>query len=266
MPLKRALLIEDDERYVQEITQGLKKLGLEVERASSAEQAMGLIRQAWPDLLLASAGTPAGHGLSFCEMLATDRYPAPIPAIILLSESDQATATRCRSLGADSLVKKPGIAERLRPMVRRLLDEGPADHPAEPRPEPRILIIDDDGELTRTMRARMEAMGVEVLRALTGMHGYWTALREAPNAIVINLHKPDAWVTALLKKLRGHSLTRQVPILVFNPVDDPGLENEMARLGGCAYLRQPLDFRTLKKELEKHLSLRPIAPAKIPVV
>jgi DNA-binding response OmpR family regulator len=234
-----------------------------VETATSAEQATRRIQEAPPDLLMMSASMPAGHGLRFCEMLATDRHPTPIPAVILVNQADEATLSRFRSLGADWVVKKPGMEERLGPVVRRLLDDDPAEPMTRLRPEPCVLIIDDDTDLTRVIRMQMETLGVEVLRALTGMHGYWTALRERPNVIVLNLHKPDEWPATLLRKLQAHSLTRDIPVLVFNPMEAPALESEMADVAAGTYLRQPLDFRTLKKELEKHLPLRPVEHAKL---
>jgi DNA-binding response OmpR family regulator len=117
-----------------------------------------------------------------------------------------------------------------------------------------VLVIDDDGETARSIRQEMKAHGVQVLRALTGMHGYWTALRESPDVIVLNLHKPDRWVTALVDKLRAHSLTRRAPLLVFNPLENPDLESAMAGLENCIYLRQPFDLKTFKKELGKHVA------------
>jgi DNA-binding NarL/FixJ family response regulator len=82
------------------------------------------------------------------------------------------------------------------------------------------------------------------------MQGYWTALRDVPDVIAINLQRPDRWVRSLITRLRAHSLTQTIPVLIFNPQEDPATESELLALGATGYRRQALELKTLLKDLD----------------
>jgi len=76
-----------------------------------------------------------------------------------------------------------------------------------------VLVIDDEVQMRRLLRACLERSGYEVAEAACGEDGLWEATRCQPSAVVLDLALPDMDGLAVLKRLREWS---QVPVLVLS--------------------------------------------------
>ncbi|HEX2816796.1 MAG TPA: response regulator, partial [Phenylobacterium sp.] len=56
---------------------------------------------------------------------------------------------------------------------------------------PRVLVVDDEPQIHRFLRAALEAAGFEPLRANTGGEGLREIASTAPDAVVLDLGLPD---------------------------------------------------------------------------
>jgi two-component system KDP operon response regulator KdpE len=74
-----------------------------------------------------------------------------------------------------------------------------------------VLVIDDEIQMRRLLRACLERNGYEVFEAATGDAGLDEAVRRQPDAVLLDLGLPDMDGQAVLKRLREWS---QVPVLV----------------------------------------------------
>jgi DNA-binding response OmpR family regulator len=122
--------------------------------------------------------------------------------------------------------------------------------PGEPRGL-KVLCIDDDPEVTKAIKLRLEAYGVEVIRAFDGMPGFWTALDTRPDAIICDMVMPDGEGNYLFCRFRSHTLTKDVPIIILTGQANPALKRQMLSLGVDAYLAKPLVFDELLGELRR---------------
>jgi DNA-binding response OmpR family regulator len=138
-------------------------------------------------------------------------------------------------------------------------DSGQARTPPQP-PWPKVLVVDDDPAVSKAIKIRLQAYGVEVLRAFNAMQGYWTALKETPNVIVLDYRMPGGYGNFLLCKLQSHPLTEKIPAIVLTGQKrgrdkDYFLERELLCLGASAFLNKPLDFDALLNELRRYIRL-----------
>ena len=74
-----------------------------------------------------------------------------------------------------------------------------------------VLLVDDEAQIRRLLRACLERNGYEVVEAATGDDGIQQAIRVQPDAVLLDLGLPDIDGLAVLKRLREWS---QVPVLV----------------------------------------------------
>ena len=81
----------------------------------------------------------------------------------------------------------------------------------EPPANKTVLVIDDEIQMRRLLRACLERNGYDVVEAATGDAGLDEALRRRPDAVLLDLGLPDMDGQAVLKRLREWS---QVPVLV----------------------------------------------------
>src|SRR5947207_13326128 len=76
-----------------------------------------------------------------------------------------------------------------------------------------VLVIDDEIQMRRLLRACLERSGYEVAEAASGEDGLWEATRCQPSAVLLDLALPDMDGLAVLKRLREWS---QVPVLIIS--------------------------------------------------
>lgn len=81
----------------------------------------------------------------------------------------------------------------------------------EPAASKTVLVIDDEIQMRRLLRACLERNGYAVIEAATGDAGLDEAVRRQPDAVLLDLGLPDIDGQVVLKRLREWS---QVPVLV----------------------------------------------------
>jgi len=107
----------------------------------------------------------------------------------------------------------------------------------------RILVVDDDKEIVRLVRAYLEQAGYEVLSAYNGESALHAIRSERPDLVVLDLMLPgrDGW--DITRIVRGDSTVSEMPIIILTArVEDTdrivGLE-----LGADDYVTKPFNPR-----------------------
>jgi DNA-binding response OmpR family regulator len=105
----RKVLVVDDEPYIQKILSfKLRLTGLDPVEASGGEEALRLVREAGPDLVLLDVSlTPGLTGFDVCRILKENPATAGIPVIMLTARTLPAERDLGLRLGAASYVTKP---------------------------------------------------------------------------------------------------------------------------------------------------------------
>lgn len=111
----------------------------------------------------------------------------------------------------------------------------------------RLLIVEDQRSLLRTMRQGLEQEGHTVVSAESGEAGYRAACHEPIDAIVLDLMLPDRDGLNVLTTLRGEGFSK--PILIVTARD--AVEDRVAGLdrGADDYLVKPFAFTELVARL-----------------
>ncbi len=270
MPAKRVLIVDDDPTLLQALTLRVASLDIEVATAGDGMAAMLEIVRARPDLLILDVNMPTGDGLSLCASLAASNTIQPLPVIILTGRTDPETIERCEQLGAHYLAKSDRVWEQLQPLLTKLLElDPPAPQPADdarPPAAPTVLVIDDDPDISRALKLRLRAYGIEVTRAFSGMQGYWTALKTQPDVVICDFTMPDGCGNYVLGRLKDHSLTRHIPVIFLTGRNragrhDFGLERDLLAQGAAKYLAKPVHLPELLRTLRHYIDI-PRTPRK----
>jgi two-component system KDP operon response regulator KdpE len=82
--------------------------------------------------------------------------------------------------------------------------------------KPNVLVIDDELQIRRLLRAGLEGNGYRVLEASSGQEGITQAAQHPPDVIILDLGLPDMDGIAVLKRLREWS---RVPVVVLTVRD-----------------------------------------------
>jgi len=273
MTAKTVLIADDDRDLVQVLVKRFQQLDLEVFRSPDAMHALFGAQKIHPDLIVLDVNMPGGNGLSVCEMLAGNEELKDVPVIIMTGDSDDQTVDRCNALGAFYVQKGPKLWEVLREMTCEFLDlawtepdegveraaaddQSSAEGDACTSHRPKILCIDDDPEISKILKLRLEPYGVDVLRAFNGMQGYWTAMDMKPDVIITDMSMPDGEGNYIMGRLKTRAATENVPVIVLTGQSNPSVRRLMLSIGAAAYLMKPLNLPELLSELSRHIRLK----------
>ena len=124
----------------------------------------------------------------------------------------------------------------------------------------RILVVDDDREVVRLIRAYLEQAGFEVLAAYDGDTAVHVIRRERPDLLLLDLMLPgkDGW--AITRLVRADPALAHTPIIMLTArVDDTdkivGLE-----LGADDYVTKPYNPREVVARVRARLRQPDVAP------
>ncbi len=116
------ILVVEDEPAIQElIAYNLKQAGHQALRADNAEQALNLVSNALPDLVLLDWMLPGLSGIEFARRLRADKRTRTIPIIMLTARSDEQDKLAGLDTGADDYITKPFSPRELMARIKAVL-------------------------------------------------------------------------------------------------------------------------------------------------
>jgi DNA-binding response OmpR family regulator len=118
---------------------------------------------------------------------------------------------------------------------------------------PKVLCIDDDPNVSEALARRLHSHGIEVSMAFCGMQGFWQAVTEKPNVIILDYSMPKGDGCQILECLKRNPQTANVPVIVLTGKVDAGLKNRMLKLGADRFFTEPVPFDALLDELSRYL-------------
>ena len=120
--MKPYVLIAEDESAVSELLQyNLKREDYEVAIASDGEEALLMIDERAPDLLLLDWMLPKVSGIEVCRRVRSGGVNPNLPIIMLTARGEESDRIRGLDTGADDYVTKPFSTTELMARVRAVL-------------------------------------------------------------------------------------------------------------------------------------------------
>jgi two-component system, OmpR family, phosphate regulon response regulator PhoB len=122
--LPTVLVVEDEPAQREVLAYNLEAEGFRVARAENGEEALLLIEEDTPDLIVLDWMLPSVSGIEVCRRVKSRSETRDIPIIMLSARSEEVDRVRGLETGADDYVVKPySIVElmaRIRAQLRRV--------------------------------------------------------------------------------------------------------------------------------------------------
>ncbi|PYX45902.1 MAG: DNA-binding response regulator [Acidobacteria bacterium] len=126
--VKRNILVVDDEAQITRVLKtSLSSQGYGIRTASDGEEALHLMKEWTPDLIVTDLRMPNMDGLELCRRVRTE---SRIPIIVLSVKGEEAIKVEALDAGADDYITKPFSVTELLARVRATLRRAVA--PQEP--------------------------------------------------------------------------------------------------------------------------------------
>jgi two-component system phosphate regulon response regulator PhoB len=117
------LVVEDDAALVTMLRYNLEKQGFRVEEAGDGQQALALIEEAQPHLVLLDWMLPVLSGIEVCRQIRRRAATRDLPVIMVTARTEDQDAVRGLNTGADDYITKPfsmdALLARMRALLRR---------------------------------------------------------------------------------------------------------------------------------------------------
>lgn len=110
----RSVLVVDDDPSVRSLLELVLQVeGFEVRAAAGGEQALAMIAERRPEVLLVDVMMPGMDGRALTRQLRTDPATADLPIVICSALADDRDAWQAWASGANSFVSKPFDIDQL---------------------------------------------------------------------------------------------------------------------------------------------------------
>ncbi len=120
--MSATVLVVEDEPSIQElIAASLRHSGYKVLRADSAEDAMLLVTEVLPDVVLLDWMLPGLSGIQYARRLRSEERTTGLPIIMLTARSDEHDKVSGLDAGADDYLTKPFSPRELQARIKAVL-------------------------------------------------------------------------------------------------------------------------------------------------
>jgi two-component system KDP operon response regulator KdpE len=124
--------------------------------------------------------------------------------------------------------------------------------------QPRILVVDDEPQLTRVLRTGLKSRGYEVRAAADGLAGFEAFNDWHPDLVITDLAMPNVDGLELCRRLRAVS---QVPIIVLSAKGEEKTKVEALDLGADDFITKPFGIDELLARVRASLRRATAPPA-----
>lgn len=118
------LVVEDEDALSTLLQYNLEKEGFKVSVAGDGEEAMMLVDEALPDIVLVDWMLPKVSGIEICRRLRGRHESRNVPIIMLTARGEEGDRVRGLDTGADDYIVKPfsmvELFARIRAVMRRI--------------------------------------------------------------------------------------------------------------------------------------------------
>jgi two-component system KDP operon response regulator KdpE len=115
---------------------------------------------------------------------------------------------------------------------------------------PRVLVVDDEGQILRALKVVLREAGFEVVPAETAKEALDLAAVRPPQAAIVDLVLPDGDGIEVTRRLREWS---EMPILVLSAVGEEEQKVRALEAGADDYITKPFGTRELVARLQAAL-------------
>jgi CheY-like chemotaxis protein len=121
--IKKALIIEDDQFMIANLTELLSLEGFEVQSICNGSEALDSARHFMPDIILSDMRMPGMDGLEVLDAVRRDAHISGIPFIFLTGRSESAQLHDALNRGADGYLIKPFQVHELLEVINHFVPQ-----------------------------------------------------------------------------------------------------------------------------------------------
>jgi PAS domain S-box-containing protein len=235
----RSVIVCDDDDAVCGVMIDLLTLrGCRAIGVGSGEELLRVAADVHPDAILLDIGLPGMDGWQTLAALKEQSATANIPVVVVSGlgpadePRDDIAGWVTKPLEETSLLEALERAFRIR------------DRRA------RVMLVEDDPDLSRVIAQIFERHGIDTFHASSGNEAIRMAQHIEPDLLVLDLILPGLDGFAVIDWLKDHDMLARVPLVVYSAVEVTPSQRERLKLGPTEFLTKS---RVTPEEFEKRV-------------
>jgi CheY-like chemotaxis protein len=117
----------------------------------------------------------------------------------------------------------------------------------------KILVVDDEEDIVRGLRARLRGNGYDVVSAPDPIQGISMVRKEKPDLIILDIRMPAGGGFSFADRLKLFTYDRTIPIIILTGSSETAHELKAKELGIRYYMKKPYDPKKLLDMVGKAL-------------
>ena len=117
----------------------------------------------------------------------------------------------------------------------------------------KVLVVEDEAELTGAIRIRLEQAGYEVLTAYDGQEGLEKARAENPDLIILDLMLPKIDGYKVCRMLKFDEKYKKIPVVMLTARAQEKDEDLGYEVGADAFITKPFKYQVLLAKIAELL-------------
>ena len=126
-------------------------------------------------------------------------------------------------------------------------------------PMKKILVVDDNEIVVKTLSLKLQGAGYHVITALDGAEAVAAARKESPDLILLDISFPPdvggvPWDGfRIMEWFHRLDAVKRIPVIVITGSDDPGAKQRATNTGAVAFFQKPLEHDYLLRVIRATL-------------
>jgi DNA-binding response OmpR family regulator len=250
---RKLVVLADDSALIHRHTVPiLEEAGYDVVSAYDGAQALELIDERRPDLLITDVEMPRMDGYALCKAVKERDTPSPLPVIICSALGEAHDVERGFDAGADDYLVKPAVPDELLSRIRSLLSTSGL----EPGQRERILVADDSPAIRHLIADSLERQGFAVTACEDGQVALERLRASRFDMLITDYDMPRMTGFELVHALKRDAQLRELPAMMLTARDTRRDQAQMRAVGLTAYLVKPFSVDKCVAMVERILAER----------
>ena len=246
------LIVEDSKTQAKQLDAILKQLGYRIVITNSAREALFILKEQKPVIIISDILMPDIDGYQFCKLLKSDDKLKDIAVILLTQLSDPREIVKGLACGADDFIVKPYNEEFLLARIHATLALKTKQDTASKLTT--ILVVEDSPTQAEQIKYLLEDKGYAVMVAANGKEGFEVAKKFRPTIIISDIVMPVMDGYELAEKIKKDKDVRDIPIIFVTALTDRKDASRKASVVADGYFTKPYDDKFLISKIEALLT------------
>jgi CheY-like chemotaxis protein len=117
----------------------------------------------------------------------------------------------------------------------------------------KILVVDDDKEITLLLASRLKANKYEIVVAYDAVQAVAKAFKEKPDLILLDIKMPAGGGITVMDNLRNSAVTAVIPIIVITAYPSPEIQQKVKEMGAVDFISKPFKAEDVLPRIRKAL-------------